>query len=122
MAGGTPRRHGLSVHGAGFCLVSRGSRARGLLRLALMALQWRGYHGASRRRAAAAARMWSRIGRRLRLAVKRAHHRRGSCQPTQRGTCSLNPETSLARRRASDAPVTWSPGPRPDHLACRLTP
>jgi hypothetical protein len=72
MAGGTLRRHGLSVHGAEFCLVSRGSRARGLLRLALTALQWRGYHGASRRLSAAAAMMWSRIGRRLRLAVKRA--------------------------------------------------
>ncbi|MCU1608110.1 MAG: hypothetical protein JWM45_26 [Pseudonocardiales bacterium] len=31
MAGGTLRRHGLGVHGGGFCLVSHGSQARGLL-------------------------------------------------------------------------------------------
>jgi hypothetical protein len=69
MAGGTPRRHGLRVHGGRICWSARGSRARGLLRLALMALRWCGDHGVSRRGAAAAAMMWSRIEPRLLLAI-----------------------------------------------------
>jgi hypothetical protein len=91
------------------CLVSRGSRARGLPRLAMRAQQWRGYHGRPGRRAAAAATMRSRIGRRLHLAAKRAHQRRGPCRPTQRGTCSLNPRR---RRLRGDGLATapWSPG------------
>ena len=89
------------------CLVSRGSRGGGLLRLALRAQQWRGYHGASRRRAAAAAMMWSRIGRRLRLAVKRAHQHPGpTSQPHP-----AQPVNPGRHRLLVDRPATppWSP-------------
>ena len=99
-------------------LVRRGSRARGLPHLALTARQWRGYQGGSRSRAAAAATMRSRIGRRLHLAEKRAHQRRDSCQPTQRGTCPLNPRRHRSRGDGLATPlVTLSPDPKPDHLA-----
>jgi hypothetical protein len=106
MAGGTPRCHDLQCARCRICLVSCGSRARGVPRLALTVLQWRGYQGGSRSHAAAAARMRSRLGCRLRLAVKRAHQGQGpASQPnTRRGPW----ETSPARHRASNA--TWSPG------------
>jgi hypothetical protein len=88
MGGGMHRHPGLGVHGGVFCLVSRGSRARGLPGLALTARQWCGYHGV----AAQTCRRGSDdvVASRAPIALSR----KASASPprflpaTQRGTCS----------------------------------
>ena len=82
--------------------------ARGLLRLALTVLQWRGYQDGSRSHAAAAATMRSRLGCRLHLPAKRAHQGQGpASQPNP--THAVDPGRHRLRVIGPATPP-WSPG------------